>query len=249
MLDEQEAAASCTPHSRRAPRIGFAEMARTISQRWKQIDPQEKEELEFCAALGRQRYYEEVEEWRQYTKEMEEGVGNYEYPSNANNIAHNGFSQHVDVMHNHYNETVIVQDDFHHQNQHQATQIVHGNNGVLFDQANNNQFVSFPNNDQCQDAAEDPKVILLPTSFYDQNAIPPHQEAYDFVSLDNSEGHAAEVPDTILPENFYEQLVMAQHQDARQAYTFNNDSNAVLVVTKDAKRVLQTSWKTNYIVL
>ena len=60
MLDEQEAAASSTalrrPDGRRAPRIGFAEMARTISQRWKQIDPQEKQNLKFIAGIGRQRY-------------------------------------------------------------------------------------------------------------------------------------------------------------------------------------------------
>ena len=50
------------------PKIGFAQMARTISKRWKEIDPEEKKELERIATIGRQQYYQEVEAWRKYMR-------------------------------------------------------------------------------------------------------------------------------------------------------------------------------------
>lgn len=184
MLDEQAAAATaaCTAGRRVAKpqRVGFAELARTISQRWKQIDPQDKEELEHIAAIGRQIYYQEVEEWRRSTREMEEQGDNgdrcnYNSPNdshhhhatvnNANNMASmaDGFSHHHDVlMNNHYNEDVFsqedAQEDFNHHDRHQQQQqqqhappTVHHHGGALFNDANNNHFiVPIVNNDGYQ---------------------------------------------------------------------------------------------------
>jgi HMG-box domain len=65
----------------RAPKIGFAAMARTISQRWKTIDPLDKQELEYIAAVGRQRYYEEVEEWRRSMRDREDDHISNESPN------------------------------------------------------------------------------------------------------------------------------------------------------------------------
>ena len=44
-------------------KLGFKELARTISRRWKTIDPQDKKALETHAGTLRRRYFEEIQQW------------------------------------------------------------------------------------------------------------------------------------------------------------------------------------------
>jgi len=58
-------------HRKTHGKIGFADMARTISSKWKSMDPEEKKPFEVQAATEKQKYLIALEEWKKEQAERE----------------------------------------------------------------------------------------------------------------------------------------------------------------------------------
>jgi hypothetical protein len=55
-------------HRKSHGKIGFADLTRRIAERWKSIDPESRSVFEACAAGEKQRYKEEIKDWKEAKK-------------------------------------------------------------------------------------------------------------------------------------------------------------------------------------
>lgn len=51
-------------HRKSHGKIGFADLARTIAEKWKTLDPESRKVFEACAAKEKERYQKEITEWK-----------------------------------------------------------------------------------------------------------------------------------------------------------------------------------------
>ena len=58
-------------HRKTHGKIGFADLARTIAEKWKSLDAEQRTVYEACAAKEKERYRKEVSEWKAYEKVTE----------------------------------------------------------------------------------------------------------------------------------------------------------------------------------
>jgi len=55
-------------HRKSHGKIGFADLARTIAEKWKTLDAESRKVFEACASKEKERYQREIKEWKAYKK-------------------------------------------------------------------------------------------------------------------------------------------------------------------------------------
>jgi hypothetical protein len=55
-------------HRKSHGKIGFADLAKTIAEKWKTLDAESRKVFEACAAKEKERYQREIKEWKAYKK-------------------------------------------------------------------------------------------------------------------------------------------------------------------------------------